>query len=250
MIDVAKFPYLTARKGSSNLYYKREVPPELRGAGRPTQVWRSLKTADRKRAERAYAAIHAEIEVLFGQWRKEEKAPTVSTSRPAEAVECTSMALTPGLLRRLADTHYLDVYEHDFRWRGDLWKQVHDAEEAFWRGDIIPLPSDDWVELKGRQHSYFARLMEEPVLEDVFLYAVFRERQRRLLTLRRSIKLGESSEQLAAADALLIAKGMSLSDADRLRLARKIMETEIKALEDLSAGSETSFDDIVERSSP
>ena len=25
MIDVAKFPYLTARKGSSNLYYKREV---------------------------------------------------------------------------------------------------------------------------------------------------------------------------------------------------------------------------------
>ena len=41
---------------------------------------------------------------------------------------------------------------------------------------------------------------------------------------------------------------MSLSDADRLRLARKIMETEIKALEDLSAGSETSFDSIVERS--
>jgi hypothetical protein len=27
MIDVAKFPYLTSRKGSSNLYYKREVPP-------------------------------------------------------------------------------------------------------------------------------------------------------------------------------------------------------------------------------
>ena len=35
MIDVAKFPYLTARKGSSNLYYKREVPPELGGTARP-----------------------------------------------------------------------------------------------------------------------------------------------------------------------------------------------------------------------
>ena len=70
------------------------------------------------------------------------------------------------------------------------------------------------------------------MLEDVFLYAVFRERQRRLLALRKSYKLGDSSEQNAAAHALLIAKGISLSDADRLRLARKLMETQIKALED------------------
>ena len=39
------FPYLSGRKGSSNLYYKRMVPLELRGAGRPAQIWRSLKTA-------------------------------------------------------------------------------------------------------------------------------------------------------------------------------------------------------------
>ena len=32
---MAKFPYLSGRKGSSNLYYKRMVPLELRGAGRP-----------------------------------------------------------------------------------------------------------------------------------------------------------------------------------------------------------------------
>ena len=249
MIDVAKFPYLTARKGTSNLYHKREVPLELRGAGRPSQIWRSLKTAERKRAERAYAATHAEIELLFAQWRKEETAPTASSSRPAEVVACASAPLTPGLLRRLADAYYLDLNDQDFRWRGDLWKQVHDAEEAFWRGDIIALPSDDGVELKGRQHSYFARLMEEPVLEEVFLYAVFRERQRRLKALRKSYKLGDCYEQGAAADAMLRAKGLSLNDSDRLRLARKLMDTEIKALEDLSAGSEASFDSIVDRSS-
>ncbi len=99
------------------------VPLELRSAGRPAQIWRSLKTADRKRAELAYAATHAEIELLFAQWRKEEKAPSLSFSRPAEALACASTPLMPGLLRRLADTHYLDVYDKDFRWRGDLWKQ-------------------------------------------------------------------------------------------------------------------------------
>jgi len=34
MTEMAKFPYLTGRKGSCNLYYKREVPPELRADDR------------------------------------------------------------------------------------------------------------------------------------------------------------------------------------------------------------------------
>ena len=90
-----------------------------------------------------------------------------------------------------------------------------------------------------------SRLMEEPVLEDVFLYAVFRERQRRL----KSYKVGNCSTQCAAADVLLRTKGLALNEADQRRLARKLMEIEIEALKDLSAGSETTFDGIVERSS-
>ena len=91
--------------------------------------------------------------------------------------------------------------------------------------------------------------MEEPLLEDVFLYAVFRERQRRLQVLRKSCKLGNCSAQCAAADVLLRTEGLALNEADQRRLARKLMEIEIKALEDLSAGSETTFDSIVKRSS-
>ena len=197
-------------------------------------------------AERAYAATHAEIELLFAQWRKEEKAPTATSSPSAEAAACTSTPLTPGLLRRLADAHYLDVYENDFRWRGDLWKQVHEAEEAFWRGDIVALPSDDWVEFKGKQHSYFARLMEEPVLEEVFLYAVFRDRSE-LQALRKPTSLATAATTLTERMGCCAQKQMSLSDADRLRLIRKLMEVEIKVLEDLSAGNEASFDRIVER---
>jgi hypothetical protein len=47
---------------------------------------------------------------------------------------------TPALLHRLADVHYLSVYESDFQWRGDLLMKVH--EEAFWRGEIVKLPDD------------------------------------------------------------------------------------------------------------
>ena len=53
---MAKFPYLTSRRGTNNLYYKRLVPLELRAAGRPGQIWRSLRTSDRKKAEAAYGA--------------------------------------------------------------------------------------------------------------------------------------------------------------------------------------------------
>ena len=67
MGEMAKFPYLTGRKGTKNLYYKRLVPLELRGEGRPEQIWRSLRTSDRKKAESAYGVQHAEIELLFEQ---------------------------------------------------------------------------------------------------------------------------------------------------------------------------------------
>lgn len=142
MIHVAKFPYLTSRKGTSNLYYKREVPPELRADGRPSQIWRSLRTGDQKGAQAAYGAKHAEVEVLFAQWRKEESRPAAGlvSTKAASGAPPATLPLTPALLRCLADAHYLNVYEDDFHWRGDLWKKVHENENAFWRGEIIKLP--------------------------------------------------------------------------------------------------------------
>jgi hypothetical protein len=140
MSEMAKFPYLTGRKGSCNLYYKREVPPDLRASGRPSQVWRSLGTSDRKKAEVAYGAKHAEVEALFAQWQHDDTQPVVSAQSHPPAKEALNFVpLTPALLRRLADAHYLNVYENDFQWRGDLWKKVHEDEDAYWRGDIIKL---------------------------------------------------------------------------------------------------------------
>src|SRR5436190_20988444 len=113
MSEMAKFSYLTRRKGSQNWYYKRDIDPDLWAEGRPKQKWRSLRTPDRKKAEAAYAAVNAEIELLIATWRKEDGASTTSP----DALPITP--LTPALLRRLADAHYLSVYEIDFQWRGN-----------------------------------------------------------------------------------------------------------------------------------
>ena len=245
---MAKFPYLTQRKASQNWYYKRDIDPNLRADARPRQIWRSLRTSDRKRAEIAYAAVHAEIEQLIATWRKEDggsSGAAHSVSAPlAEALP--TVPLTPALLRRLRDAHYLNVYEADFQWRGDLWRKAHEDEEAFWRGEIIEHPKDDWRQVNGQSRSYYAYLMEEPVLEDVFLYCVFRVRQERQQRLRKLYQLGDTGGQEAVADTLLKSKQITLPATDRPSLLRKLMDAEIKALEDLSAGDESSFDGIVE----
>lgn len=174
MGEMAKFPYLTGRKGTRNFYYKRDVPPDLRTTGRPSQIWRSLRTSNRKKAEAAYRAMHDKVEELLETWRKDDATPSGSQSSQSPVKGAPPVApLTPSLPRRLSEAHYLNVYEQDFRWRGDLWKKVHADEGAFWRGEVIKLPDDDWHEFRGKQYSYFALLMEEPVLEDVFLYSIF-----------------------------------------------------------------------------
>jgi len=98
-------------------------------------------------------------------------------------------------------------------------------------------PKNDWRKVKGSPHSYYANLMEEPVLEDVFLYCVFWARQERMRRLRISHQLGDSRSHEAMADALLKSNGIILPVTDRSSLLRKLMEVEIKALEDLTAGN-------------
>ncbi len=51
--------------------------------------------------------------------------------------------------------------------------------------------------------------MEEPLLEEVFLYAVFRSRKEKLEQLKLNYDLGDTREQEAIADALLGGKSLS-----------------------------------------
>jgi len=191
--------------------------------------------------------MHVQVEAQLDQWRQEDGARVdsraqVTTGRPVPAL--LVRPLTPALLRRLTDAHYLQTYEGDFEWRGSLWKEVNQDEQAFWRGEIIPHPQNDWQQCRGRPYSYYAHLMEEPVLDEVFLYCVFQARKDRLQRLQRQFQLGDTNNHEKLADALLKSKEIALPESDRSRLLRKLMEAEIKALEDLVAGDESKFDGI------
>ena len=242
---MAKYSFLTRRSGSQNWYYKRDVPPELHAPGRSKQIWKSLRTPDRKRAERAYAATHADIELKLEQWRQEDNRPIAATEIAPSASDLPATPLTPALLRSLSGDHYLNIYENDFAWRGGLWLKASAEEDAFWRGDIIKHPTNDWQKHKGQSYSYYAFLMEEPRLEEVFLYCIYTVRREKLRGLVRLYQLGDTRELEGSAADLLSLHRISLCDGDRNRLLRKLMQTEIKALEDLTAGDEVTFDGIV-----
>ncbi|MBS0250470.1 MAG: site-specific integrase, partial [Proteobacteria bacterium] len=196
----------------------------------------------------AYAAKHAEIELLFEEWRTADNRlvtkPDFDKSAPS-ASDLPATPLTPALLRRMADDHYLNIYENDFAWRGGLWLKASAEEEAFWRGDIIKHPTNDWQKHKGQSYSYYALLMEEPVLEEVFLYSVYTVRKQKLRSLTRLYQLGDTRDLESSADDLLRLHQVTLCESDRNRLLRKMMQSEIKALEDLSAGDEATFDGII-----
>lgn len=244
---MAKYPYMTRRKGSKNLCYKRPVPKDLHSRGKRKQIWRSLGTGDETAARAAYRIVDAEIDKLFEQWRWEDSSSAGATQAIPNPVVLSVAQLTPALLRRLADEHYQEIYEADFAWRGELWRKAHGDEEGFWRGDIIAHPVNDWHEVKGRKSSYYAYLMEEPDLEAVFLYCVFFARKQRLTELRNAYKLGDGRAYEGKLAQLLTTRGIELTKGDQARLLRKLMEVEIKALEDLTKGDESTFDGIVER---
>jgi hypothetical protein len=80
--------------------------------------------------------------------------------------------------------------------------------------------------------------LEEPAVEEVFLYCIYSARKERQQKLRRLYELGDCREFEDRTNDLLRSKELSLVDCDRNRLLRKLMQIEIKALEDLTAGNE------------
>jgi integrase len=247
MVDMAKFPYMARRSGSKNLYYKRPVPKHLQTHGRPKQIWRSLGSPDPKAAKAVYRSVDAEIELQFQAWEAEDGHghPAAGKGSLNKEISPAEDKLTQAMLRRLADAHYLSAYQADFDWRGGLWHQVEADEALFWDGAIIEHPKNDWVKVNGSKRSFYAYLMESPDLETVFLYAVFVARKKRLDALRLDYKLGKTTSQEAAVDTLLKQHGITLGESDRRTLLRKLLATVISALEDISAGDETSFDFII-----
>ncbi len=131
----AKFPYMTSRKGSKNLYYKCEVPPDLRAAGRPTQIWRSLGAPDPVEAKVPYKELDEEIDALFLGWRSAREPAREKDVKPAV------VRLSNVQIQRLCDAYYQRLIDDDFAWRSDLWGKVK-ADPASKPGVNVRCPGD------------------------------------------------------------------------------------------------------------
>lgn len=247
-------PYMTRRKGSQNLYYKRPVPAELQIADRPKQIWRSLGESDPKKVKVAYRTVDAEVDALFDLWRIEAASSVAAGAETNQADPIRGQGpsgpartLTPALLRQIADVHYQNVFENDFALRSCLWAKAEKDEAAFWRGDIIKFPKSYWGGASGLKRSFEHYLEESPSLEGVFLYAMFAHRNERLNELQRDYRVGATHRHNETADALLTRFGLTPTEGERVRLIRKLIEVEIDALNDLRLGDEANFNQILER---
>lgn len=216
---MVRHSYLTRRNGV--FYYKRPVPKELQAPCRPKQIWKSLRTSDERRARIAYRAIDGETDALFEAWGK---------GGSATSTDPGLTRLSPALVGQLTDAHRLAVTEDDFRWRGSLWVRVQADPGAFRAGNIVPLPTSD------AEYSFYDHLDAAGAsLEELFLCCVAIQRREKLHRLRLQHRLGDFSGLVDTTAAMLKSRDLNLSDDDRARLARRLLEAEISALEALVA---------------
>ena len=263
MESVAKFPYLTTRKGSRNLYYKRPVAPEFRDAARrhaealaaaegkslakaakgTTQIWRSLATSVLKQAELKYAAVPKDVEDLFEEWRRELQAPSAPVALTGSTVDRLPDTLTGPLTRRIIDRWKAYLIEADFRQRGKLWDKTRSDEDAFWKGDVLELPHTD---------PFFTVLSEdgERPLHQTFLYVLNFQRKRRLDEVRTLHKLGDCKAHRAALATAIERQDIRLSDTDMLTLSSRAMIAEIETLEKLIKSETIELPQVEETPAP
>ena len=227
----AKFPYMTSRKGSKNLYYKREVPPDLRATGRPTQIWRSLGSPDPVEAKTPYKKLDEEIDALFLSWRSGREAATSKNVQPAAA------RLSNAQIQRLCDAYYQRVIDDDFAWRSELWGKVKADPEGFINDKYIEHPRSEWYDA----------FYEQMTLAELFLCCVNEQHKRRLGEHQQARAVGDCAIHGGIADDTIHKNHLDVAPADRMRFIRKLIETEIAALEAILNKDSTRYDAITEK---
>ena len=227
----AKFPYMTSRKGSKNLYYKREVPPELRATGRPTQIWRSLGSPDPVEAKTPYKKLDEAVDALFLSWRSGREAAAGKNVQPVAA------RLSNAQIQRLCDAYYQRLIDDDFAWRSELWGKVKADPEGFINDKYIEHPRSEWYDA----------FYEQMTLAELFLCCVNEQHKRRLGEHQRAHAVGDCAIHGGVADAIIREHHLDVAPADRMRLIRKLIETEIAALEAILNKDLTRYDAITEK---
>ncbi len=203
---------------------RHRVPKDIIETFGKKEVWRSLRTRDDRIAAQRYHTVKSEIEAEFNAHR------TTLNQTPLNG------ALTAPARKRICQTYIANRIDEERLRRAKLLKSARANEITFWRGKIIPLPSD------GRRYTYWDHLLEGGItLEKALGYLLACEGEHNISRIEAALKISDCEQFLKTADKL--AERSKLSEDDRIRLALALMTAEIKVLKAVNDGVD--LDDVL-----
>lgn len=214
---MSKHPWLWERGGT--YWLRAKVPKDIRDRFGAGHVAFTLGTKDRREADRLITIEAARVQERFDSCREGQAAPP-----PPEPLDART-------LRKLCDRHYQSVVDSDFASRSEITGKALADLDGFLDGAYIDHPNTDW----------YLTFQEELEPEDRLLVCFNHRAQTRLDALEKALAIGDTSSLAKAADAAF----PGLDGAAKLKLARKLMETEVAALKDIIAKDRTRYEAIV-----
>ena len=142
------------RKDSAVWQHRVFIPKDVRGhyGGKQILPAKSLGTKDLAEANRLARIRTADYEKEFEAHRNGAKTPKA----PGQSGLQT---LTPAAIERLARQHRTWVSDHDFEVRARAYQTACADPEAFWSGEVVPLP-EQWTK-RHYGWSYWDTLCED-----------------------------------------------------------------------------------------
>lgn len=211
------------RKDSAVWQHRVFIPKDVRAhyGGKQMLPAKSLGTKDLVEANRRARLRAADYEKQFEAHRK--GVPT-----PKAAPQSVLPMLTPAAIERLAGQHRTWVSDRDFEVRAAAYEAACADPDAFWRGQVVPLP-DPWTK-RHQGWSYWDTLCEDEArsIDVGVVFCLTAQRKHRLGLLQQALRAGRTDLVEEKGRALL--SGFASDKAGRLKLLRRLMEVEIEVL--------------------
>jgi integrase len=218
---MAKLPErMMARSGT--FYCRIWVPTDIAPIYGRQIVVRSLRTKDLKTARSRLARKSVELENRFDEIRAESAAVdggAVTAPPDSRAIRAR--------FSEIAREHAIAASDREFAQRAELFDQVTNTPDQFWRGDFGPLPTPaDFGHGEQDAYTYFDHLVADGDLEKILGFVNRFRLGRRIKTLQSMRATGNLAEFVTIAESRI--PGIMRSDA--IALARLLVEHELDAL--------------------
>ena len=235
MGEMAKHPWLTQREGV--FYVRARVPKDIVEHLGKREIVYSLKTTDPKVARQLIATEAKSIADRFAAARHSSGASQAPASAEADPQQ---QPPTAAQIQRWCDDHFQRLVDQDFEYRSELYKKVAADPLGFHEDKYIEHPTSDWY------HTFY----EELSLDERLLCCVENRHKQLLRATRRDLALGDIGKRGRMTDDILISANLAVGPNDRLRLVRRLLETDVTAYEAMISKNSSRYEEISRRYCP